>query len=74
MLERNCFFVPDINGDISEEQWHWCHTIWDRIRTMADSSFRKKLYDNSQKLIKKYTNIGKYRINSLNNQYNICKD
>lgn len=38
---------------------------------MSDVSIKSKLYNISQKIMKKYTIIGKYRINSLNEQYNI---
>lgn len=71
IIEKNVFFIPNINDDISEEQWHWCHIIWEKCSMMIDEAIKEKLYKASQKLIKNYTIIGKYRINSLNNQYNI---
>lgn len=71
IIEKNVFFIPNINDDISEEQWHWCHIIWEKCSMMIDETIKEKLYKASQKLIKNYTIIGKYRINSLNNQYNI---
>lgn len=70
LIAKNDFFVPNINGEISEEQWHWCHIIWEKISTI-DETAKEQLYQFTQKLIKKYTVIGKYRINSLNNQYHI---
>ena len=70
LIAKNDFFVPNINGEISEEQWHWCHIIWEKISTI-DETAKEQLYKFTQKLIKKYTVIGKYRINSLNNQYHI---
>lgn len=73
MIETNDFFVPNINDDISENQWHWCHVIWEKCSIMSDESIKNKLYSMSQKIMKKYTIIGKYRINSLNEQYHISK-
>lgn len=74
LIKENNFFIPDINGDISEEQWHWCHIIWGKCSIIGDKSVREKLYIITQKIIEKYTIIGKYRINSLNEQYNIKLD
>ena len=73
MIETNDFFVPNINGDISENQWHWCHIIWEKCSILSDETIKNKLYNVSQKIIKKYTTIGKYRINSLNEQYHFLK-
>ena len=70
LIAKNDFFVPNINGEISEEQWHWCHIIWEKISTI-DETAKEQLYQFTQKLIKKYTVIGKYRIYSLNDQYHI---
>ena len=70
LIAKNDFFVPNINGEISEEQWHWCHIIWEKISTI-DETAKEQLYQFTQKIIKKYTVIGKSRINSLNNQYHI---
>lgn len=73
LIVNNEFFIPNINGDISENQWHWCHIIWEKVSTI-DESIKTKLYQASQKIIKDYTIIGKYRINSLNEQYHIILD
>lgn len=73
MIETNDFFVPNINDDISENQWYWCHIIWEKCSIMSDELIKNKLYSISQKIMKKYTIIGKYRINSLNEQYHISK-
>ena len=74
LIEENNFFIPNINSDISEEQWRWCHIIWGKCLISEDKLVKEKLYLTSQKIIEKYTIIGKYRINSLNEQYNIKLD
>ena len=71
LLESNDFFIPNINGDITEEQWHWCHIIWEKCSISSDNFMKIKLYKSSQKIIRQYTTIGKYRIDSLNEQYHI---
>lgn len=68
----NDFFIPDINGDISEKQWRWCHVIWEKCSHAEDKySMRNSLCKFFQERISKYTKIGKYRIDGLNNQYHI---
>lgn len=71
LIEENDFFIPNINDDISEKQWHWCHIIWEKCSIIIDNSVKEKLYSTTQKIIQEYTTIGKYRINSLNEQYHI---
>lgn len=74
IIYENDFFIPNINGDISEQQWHWCHTIWRKCSYSIDYSLKEKLYLTSKKLSREYTTIGKYRIKSLNKQYNIGEE
>lgn len=71
VLEENNFLIPNINGDITEEQWHWCHIIWEKSSHMINTLIKDKLYIISQEMINEYTTIGKYRIKSLNEQYHI---
>ena len=50
MIETNDFFVPNINGDISENQWHWCHIIWEKCSILSDETIKNKY-------LKQYNNI-----------------
>ena len=72
LIIKNDFFVPNINGEISDKQWHWCHIIWKNISIMEEK-IKEELHQFTIKLIKKYTVIGSYRINSLNKQYQIVE-
>lgn len=72
LIIDNDFFIPNINGDILEKQWRWCHVMWEKCSNVEDKySMRDSLYKFFQERINKYTKIGKYRIDVLNNQYHI---
>lgn len=73
-FKENEFYIPDINGDIDENIWRWCHLIWENIsHSESNYNLRRELYSFSQERIKKSTIIGKYRLESLNRQYNIIE-
>lgn len=75
LIVKSDFFIPDINGDISESQWRWCHIIWEKCSHVDEKyKMREKLYDFSKNRMRKSTKIGKYRIDSLNKQYHIIKN
>ena len=69
-IEESEYFVPNLNGEITENTWRLSHSIWSemqRNREYRNESFEdvvKKLLNNSSKL-------GTYRIKSLNQQYRI---
>ena len=69
-IKENKYFIPNLNYDISEKMWSFAHTIWEKARNykeLRDDSFEKCV----KELLKTSTTIGKYRIESLNEQYDI---
>lgn len=72
-IEKNNYFIPNLNGDISEKKWTLSHKIWSEMhteKTFRDNKFEKFV----KKLLEQSTTLGKYRINSLNEQYKIIID
>lgn len=67
-LKENEYFIPDLNYEISEESWRYTHSIWKYMISVKDKNgfiqIIKNRLDNS-------TTLGRYRIDSLNKQYNI---
>ncbi len=74
-LLKNNFFILNVNEEISENIWHWNHTLWGIMSRLngvfeeIQNNFRK----HTKEEIKNATDIGKYRLNSLNDQYHIEK-
>ena len=74
-IKENDFFVPNLNDGITEEQWHWCHKIWEKCSYInGNDKLKKALYETSTKLLSGANTIGKYRLESLNTQYKIKND
>ena len=73
-IAENSYFIPDLNYNLTQEEWTWTHSIW-RIAQVyiihnnigLDNSFK----ENVSELLKRSTKIGRYRIESLNSQYGI---
>ncbi len=73
-IAENSYFIPDLNYNLSQEEWAWAHSIWRKVQLYSignniglDNSFKKIVSE----LLKKSTKIGRYRIESLNFQYGI---
>lgn len=73
-IAENSYFIPDLNYNLSKEEWNWAHSIWRIVQLYSegnniglDNSFKKIVSE----LLKKSTKIGRYRIESLNSQYGI---
>ena len=73
-IAENLYFIPDLNYNLTGEEWTWTHSIWRIAQDYIihnniglDNSFEK----NVSELLKKSTKIGRYRIESLNSQYGI---
>jgi hypothetical protein len=69
-IKMSKYFIPDLDSSITEEEWSWTHAIWKEMsqrKGTRDNDFEKYL----KQKIKKVNVVGKYRIESLNNQYSI---
>ena len=73
-IAENLYFIPDLNYNLTGEEWTWTHSIWRIAQDYIidnniglDNSFK----ENVSELLKKSTKIGRYRIESLNYQYGI---
>jgi hypothetical protein len=73
-IAENSYFIPDLNYNLTQEEWTWTHSIWRIAQDYIihnniglDNSFK----ENVSELLKKSTKIGRYRIESLNSQYGI---
>lgn len=68
-IAENFYFIPDLNYNLTQEEWSWTHSIWKIAQDHIglDNSFK----ENVTELLKKSTKIGRYRIESLNSQYGI---
>lgn len=71
-IRNNNFFIIDLNGEIDEDSWEWCHKIWEKCSMLnVENKLRQILCTLSENIIKNASSICKYRINSLNSQYKI---
>ena len=73
-IAENSYFIPDLNHNLTQEEWNWTHSIWRIAQNYIihnniglDNSFK----ENVSELLKKSAKIGRYRIESLNSQYGI---
>lgn len=71
-IEKNNYFIPNLNNDISEESWRFAHKIWHEMQYLKDNTDNKfECYIKELLKSPSITKVGKYRVNSLNLQYNI---
>ena len=69
---ENKYFIPNLNGTITSEQWRWSHKIWKTISSYKPFIKEDNSFENCVKnLLEKSSKVGKYRINFLNNYYRI---
>lgn len=67
-LYQEEFFIPNLNEELNEKIWGYTHNIWNKMQFIDDKSdfikvVRKRLDDASE--------LGKYRLESLNKYYHI---
>ena len=70
LLYDNKFFLPNLNDTLTEKSWSFTHSIWSSMKDYKDcrdNKFEKYVVE----LLKNVDKVGKYRIESLNNQYGI---
>ena len=71
-IEKNNYFIPNLNNDISEESWRFAHKIWHEMQYLKDNTDNKfECYIKELLKSPSITKVEKYRVNSLNLQYNI---
>lgn len=69
-LAENKFFLPDFNSTLTESAWSFSHIVWNRME--ENTEYRDNKFEKFVKnLIKNLDEVGKYRVNSLNEQYHI---
>ena len=77
LLRNKGLFIPNLDNELDENSWNFVHEIWKGISTTSDSQNKKKLLNLliqvSNDKYQTATNIGKYRIRSLNEYYNILQ-
>ena len=70
LLYDNKFFLPNLNNTLTEKSWGFTHSIWSLMKDYEDcrdNKFEKYVVE----LLKNADEVGKYRIDALNNQYGI---
>lgn len=77
LLRSKNIFIPDLNNEIDNTIWEFTHEIWKGISTSDESQNKKKmlnlLIQVSNDLYQRTSLIGKYRISSLNEYYNVIQ-
>lgn len=77
LLRNKGLFIPNLDYEVSEEEWNYVHEIWKGISTTVDSQNKKKmlnlLIQVSNDKYQTASGMGKYRISSLNEYYNILQ-
>lgn len=64
------YFIPNLNSEIDESIWSFAHKIWSDVHSYEIED--KKLFSKCvSRILKNANEIGRYRINSLNEQYGI---
>ncbi len=69
-MQKYNFFIPNLSGEIDENTWRFAHDLWNNVHLSlnGDKDIFSKCVKNE---LEKANDLGKYRINSLNEQYYI---
>lgn len=77
LLRNKGLFIPNLDYEVDESSWNYVHEIWKGISTTIDSQNKKKmlnlLIQVSNDKYQTASLMGKYRISSLNEYYNILQ-
>lgn len=77
LLRNKGLFIPNLDYEVDEASWNYVHEIWKGISTTVDSQNKKKmlnlLIQVSNDKYQTASLMGKYRISSLNEYYNILQ-
>lgn len=69
-IKEENYFIPNLNGELTDNIWGIAHTIWEQARRYRE--YRDETFEECVKnILSTATVLGKYRINSLNEQYQI---
>lgn len=69
-IEENKYFIPNLNGELTETTWRLAHSIWSEMQKNREN--RNQNFENAVKnLLSNSSKLGTYRIKSLNQQYRI---
>lgn len=69
-IKEENYFIPNLNGELTDNIWGIAHTIWEQARRYRE--YRDKTFEECvENILSTATVLGKYRINSLNEQYQI---
>lgn len=69
-IEEREYFVPNLNGELTESTWRLAHSIWSEMQ--KNREYRNKNFENIvRNLLSNSSKLGTYRIKSLNQQYRI---
>ena len=64
------FFIPNLNGEIDDDTWGFAHKLWNEMR-LGSQEEKKEFSKCVKQEMEKANDLGKYRLDSLNNQYGI---
>lgn len=69
-MQKYNFFIPNLTGEIDENTWRFAHDLWNNVHLSlnGDIDIFSKCVKNE---LEKANDLGKYRINSLNEKYYI---
>ena len=67
-LYEEDYFIPNLNEELDEKIWGYTHNIWSTMRFINDKSDFIKVI---RKRLNNASALGKYRLESLNEQYGI---
>lgn len=69
-IEESEYFIPNLNGELTEATWRLAHSIWSEMQKNRD--YRNKNFEAVVKnILSNSSKLGTYRIESLNQQYRI---
>ena len=59
-----------MNGEIDDDTWGFAHKLWNEMR-LGSQEEKKEFSKCVKQEMEKANDLGKYRLDSLNNQYEI---
>lgn len=61
---ENNYFIPDLSGDINDDEWAWTHRVWKLYFLKLDEEDKIEMNDYAE-VLKKGNKLTNFRINSL---------
>ena len=69
-IEKNNYFIPNLNSEIDESIWRFAHKIWSDMSSFLIED-KKHFLNKVETQFENASELGKYRLNSLNEQSGI---